>query len=138
MFLEEIKGKKVDYIVGPEARGLILGAAIAKELKIGFINGLVLAIFSFILVFLFMLITQQGIKTDSFYAPDAVKAATIISISLLVAMSVSSFIGSLVPVIFLKIKIDPAVASGPFITTVNDVIALLIYYGFAYLLFLAF
>ena len=112
--------------------------AILKELKIGFINGLVLAIFSFILVFLFMLITQQGIKTDSFYAPDAVKAATIISISLLVAMSVSSFIGSLVPVIFLKIKIDPAVASGPFITTVNDVIALLIYYGFAYLLFLAF
>ena len=33
----EIKEKKVDYIVGPEARGLILGAAIAKELNIGFI-----------------------------------------------------------------------------------------------------
>lgn len=36
-FVKEIKDKKVDYIVGPEARGLILGAAIAKELKIGFI-----------------------------------------------------------------------------------------------------
>ena len=36
-FTEEIKDKKVDYIVGPEARGLILGAAIAKELNIGFI-----------------------------------------------------------------------------------------------------
>ena len=36
-FLTEIKEKKVDYIVGPEARGLILGAAIAKELNIGFI-----------------------------------------------------------------------------------------------------
>lgn len=36
-FTEEIKGKEVDYIVGPEARGLILGAAIAKELNIGFI-----------------------------------------------------------------------------------------------------
>lgn len=36
-FVTEIKEKKVDYIVGPEARGLILGAAIAKELNIGFI-----------------------------------------------------------------------------------------------------
>lgn len=36
-FVTEIKEKKVDYIIGPEARGLILGAAIAKELNIGFI-----------------------------------------------------------------------------------------------------
>ena len=36
-FIEKIKDKKIDYIVGPEARGLILGAAIAKELNIGFI-----------------------------------------------------------------------------------------------------
>ena len=36
-FVEEIKDKEVDYIVGPEARGLILGAAIANKLKIGFI-----------------------------------------------------------------------------------------------------
>ena len=36
-FVEEIKNKEVDYIVGPEARGLILGAAIATKLGIGFI-----------------------------------------------------------------------------------------------------
>ena len=36
-FGKEIKYKEIDYIVGPEARGLILGAAIAKELNIGFI-----------------------------------------------------------------------------------------------------
>lgn len=36
-FVEEIRGKRVDYIVGPEARGLIIGAAIAKELNVGFI-----------------------------------------------------------------------------------------------------
>ena len=36
-FVEEIKDKNVDYIVGPEARGLIIGAAVANELKIGFI-----------------------------------------------------------------------------------------------------
>jgi len=36
-FVKEIKDKNVDYIVGPEARGLIIGAAVANELNIGFI-----------------------------------------------------------------------------------------------------
>ena len=36
-FVEEIKNKEVDYIVGPEARGLIIGAAVANQLNIGFI-----------------------------------------------------------------------------------------------------
>lgn len=36
-FVEEIKDKNVDYIIGPEARGLIIGAAIANQLEIGFI-----------------------------------------------------------------------------------------------------
>ena len=36
-FVEEIQDKNVDYIVGPEARGLIIGAAIANKLGIGFI-----------------------------------------------------------------------------------------------------
>lgn len=36
-FVEEIKDKNLDYIVGPEARGLIIGAAVANELEIGFI-----------------------------------------------------------------------------------------------------
>ena len=36
-FTEEIKSKNVDYIVGPEARGLIIGAAIADRLNLGFI-----------------------------------------------------------------------------------------------------
>ena len=36
-FAQEIQGKNVDYIVGPEARGLIIGAAVANKLGIGFI-----------------------------------------------------------------------------------------------------
>jgi len=36
-FVQEIQCKDVDYIVGPEARGLIIGAAVANKLKIGFI-----------------------------------------------------------------------------------------------------
>jgi magnesium transporter len=41
-----------------------------------------------------------------------------------------------VPIIFKKLKIDPAVASGPLITTINDLVAVVAYYGLAWLLLL--
>ena len=40
-----------------------------------------------------------------------------------------------IPMIFKKIHVDPAVASGPLITTVNDLVAVIAYYGLAYILF---
>ena len=109
--------------------------AILKELRIGFINGLILGTLSFTFVLLFLFITKQGVHGEMFTWPEAIKGAGIVGIALLSAMSVSSFVGAIVPVIFLKIHIDPAVASGPFITTINDITALLIYYGLAMLLF---
>lgn len=45
------------------------------------------------------------------------------------AMVISSLVGTIVPMFFHKIKIDPAVASGPLITTVNDLVAVVTYYG---------
>jgi magnesium transporter len=42
--------------------------------------------------------------------------------------------GTLVPLLINALKIDPAIASGPFITTVNDILSLLIYFGIASLL----
>ena len=50
-------------------------------------------------------------------------------------MVISSLVGTMVPMLFHKIHIDPAVASGPLITTVNDLVAVVTYYGLA-LLFL--
>ena len=44
-------------------------------------------------------------------------------------MVISSMVGTVIPMFFHKIKIDPAVASGPLITTVNDLVAVLTYYG---------
>ncbi len=52
----------------------------------------------------------------------------------MVAMVISSLVGTLIPMFFHKIKIDPAVASGPLITTVNDLVAVVTYYGLAWLL----
>lgn len=48
-------------------------------------------------------------------------------------MVISSLVGTLIPMLFHKIHIDPAVASGPLITTVNDLVAVVTYYGLAML-----
>ena len=50
-------------------------------------------------------------------------------------MSIAAFLGAFVPYILSKLKVDPAVASGPFITTINDIVAIVIYYGLASMLF---
>lgn len=55
----------------------------------------------------------------------------IVGISILFTLSASAVIGSVIPLIINKLKFDPAVASGPFITTLNDIIGLLIYFSIA-------
>ena len=54
-----------------------------------------------------------------------------VGMSLIVSMAVSSLVGTLIPMLFHKIHIDPAVASGPLITTINDLVAVVVYYGLA-------
>ena len=109
--------------------------AIFKEIRVGFFNGLILSILSFAFVFGYLWIFDKGVHASSFTYEEAFKGAGIVGMALLIAMTVSSFVGSLVPIFFSKIHIDPAVASGPFITTINDITALLIYYGLAAILF---
>ena len=48
-------------------------------------------------------------------------------------MTVSSFTGTIIPILFKKAKVDPAVASGPLISTVNDMVAVVTYYGLAWI-----
>lgn len=108
---------------------------IIKELKIGFCNGFFLAILAFSFVFLFLKITNQGVISETFNLMEAFKGASIVGLALLISMTMGSFVGAVVPTIFKRINVDPAVASGPFITTINDLTALLIYYGLSALLF---
>ena len=115
----------------------VYGKTILKELRVGFLNGLILGVVSFIFVFAFLCIRKQPIvEGDPFMVYECLKAAGIVGISLLVAMTASSIVGSFVPILLTKIHVDPAVASGPFITTLNDLLAIAIYYGLAWLLFL--
>ena len=101
---------------------------IAKEMNIGFCNGTILGILSFICIGIFIAV----VKGKGFYFGFAVSGC--IGVALLVAMVISSMVGTVIPIFFHKIKIDPAVASGPLITTVNDLVAVVTYYGMAWLL----
>ncbi|AOM84509.1 magnesium transporter [Salisediminibacterium beveridgei] len=57
--------------------------------------------------------------------------AFVVGLSLFLTLSIATIVGAVVPVIITKLKLDPAIASGPFITTVNDVLGLMIYFTIA-------
>ena len=101
---------------------------VIKEMKVGFSNGLLLGILSLVCLGIYIKIFKGYTIYKAFMVSGCV------GISLLVAMIISSLVGTLVPLFFHKIKVDPAVASGPLITTVNDLVAVVTYYGLAWIL----
>ena len=60
--------------------------------------------------------------------------AAIVAVALFSAMTFAAVFGALVPLALHRLKVDPAVASGPFVTITNDISALLIYFGVTVLL----
>lgn len=55
----------------------------------------------------------------------------VVGSSLLLTLIIGTLAGTIIPLILYKLKVDPAVASGPLITTINDILSLLIYFGLA-------
>ena len=98
-----------------------------KEVRVGFSNGLLLGTMSFIFVGLYILLFKGNTFGYSFLVSGCV------GFSLLASMVISSLVGTLVPMFFSKIKVDPAVASGPLITTINDLVAVVTYYGMVWI-----
>ena len=103
---------------------------IFKEIRVGLANGLLLGVASFLFIGLYIYLLK------GYPAMFAFAVSACVGTALLVAMLVSSFVGTTVPIIFDRIHIDPAVASGPFITTINDLIAVISYYGLSWILLL--
>lgn len=60
--------------------------------------------------------------------------STLVGLAMLSAVVISAVLGALVPLLFRRFGVDPAIASGPLVTTLNDVVSLLIYFGTAILL----
>jgi magnesium transporter len=106
-------------------RGLATGAIqttdilvrLWKELRVAFLNGIIC---SFILAGM------------SWYLTDDVGRAIISGISLLIVVCFAAVVGSTIPIILKRMNIDPAIATGPFITTTSDIIGIAIYLGFAF------
>ena len=102
---------------------------LTKEFTVGLINGLILGALSFGVVFGFLYLTKSPITVGgAFNIHDCLLVSMSVGISLVASMSISSVVGFLFPVILKKCKVDPAVASGPMITTVNDLCSACIYY----------
>jgi len=87
-----------------------------KEMLLALLNGFILAI----LLLLFTWIWKGAFAT-----------ALAISLSLIVVIVVAGFIGTFIPLFLNKRNIDPAIATGPFITTSNDIFGILIYFWIA-------
>ena len=100
---------------------------VVKEMKIGFCNGGLLGLLSFVCIGLYIYL----FKGKSLLFAYAVSGC--IGTALLLAMVISSAVGTCIPLVFKKVNIDPAVASGPLITTVNDLVAVVAYYGLSWI-----
>ena len=101
---------------------------VGKEMRVGFMNGLFLGILAFSFIGLYVWLLKNNPVSHAFIISGCV------GLALMIAMVISSLVGTLIPMLFHKIKIDPAVASGPLITTINDLVAVVTYYGLVWLL----
>lgn len=105
---------------------------IGKETRVALLNGLALGLFSFAIVGGYLVLLGGHTPAVAFTTAGCVGAA------LWFAMTISGFTGAAIPMCFYRLGIDPAVASGPLITTVNDLVAVVSYYGLAWALLLNF
>ena len=101
---------------------------VLKEMRIGLCDGLVLGALSFVFVGIYIW------KLKGYEMFFSFTVSLCVGIALTAAMVISSMVGTIVPMFFHKIHVDPAVASGPLITTVNDLVAVISYYGLAWVL----
>ena len=105
----------VQGLANDDVKGSI-NSRLLKEMLLAALNGVILALF----LFVFVWITKGDLQT-----------ALAISVSLVVVIIVAGLIGTFVPLFLNKRGIDPAIATGPFITTSNDIFGILIYFMIA-------
>ena len=108
----------VQGLANDDVKGSI-NSRLLKEMLLAALNGVILALFLFLFVWIY-----EG-KID---------LALAISVSLVVVIIIAGLIGTFVPLFLNKRGVDPAIATGPFITTSNDIFGILIYFSIAKLI----
>ncbi|MFK5883228.1 MAG: magnesium transporter [Candidatus Izemoplasma sp.] len=96
-----------------------------RETGTGVLNGLLIGGILFVATYAFLTLSNNI---------DAFKIAEVVSLSIFASLTVSTLAGALIPIVINTFKIDPAVASGPFVTMINDIIALSVYFTLATIL----
>jgi len=91
-----------------------VGRRLWMEMRVALINGVICGLILGLIV---------GLWLKDF------RLALIVTIAVMVIILFSGLIGSAIPLFLKKMNIDPALASGPFVTTTNDILSLLIYLG---------
>ena len=99
-----------------------------KEIRVGLCNGLIVGGISIVFTGLFIWLARGQAVGSAFAISGCIGGA------LALAMLISSFVGTIIPIILDKVGFDPAGASGPLISTINDLVAAVTYYGLAWLL----
>ncbi|AQS94495.1 magnesium transporter [Polaribacter sp. BM10] len=105
----------VQGLANDDVKGSIY-SRLLKEMLLAALNGVILALFLFIFVWIYK---------------GEVNLSLAISVSLVVVIIIAGLIGTFVPLFLHKRGIDPAIATGPFITTSNDIFGILIYFMIA-------
>ena len=95
------------------------GKRILKMLLLALTTGIVLAVISYLIVWVWK---------------DDVSLGSVVALSLIGVVMLSSFMGTSTPLVLDKLGINPALASGPFITTTNDILGIIVYLAIAHLL----
>ena len=97
-----------------------LFARLGKEFLVAILNGLVCSV----LILGYTLVFE-----------DSINLAASVSVALILVIVFAGLFGTFVPLMLDKYKIDPALATGPFITTMNDIVGLFIYFGIGHLMY---
>ena len=116
----------IRVLMDEQLSGRDTAALVFKEFRVALLNGTVLGSLSAGLIGLYIWLVQGH---DSLFA---FSTSGCIGLAMVIAMTVSGLTGTVIPMLFKKFRIDPAVASGPLITTINDLVAVVAYYGLAW------
>ncbi len=93
---------------------------VSKELAVGLILGIIYGLFIGIIA-----------KFTFSSEPFAIPLAFAVGLAIISSMSIAALVGSMVPLIFERLNIDPAVATGPFVTTSIDIVSVYCYFMIA-------
>lgn len=117
----------IRVLMDQQIGGKRLVGLVWKETRVGVLNGVLLGLLSFAAIGGYLCLQGNG-PAFAFAVSGCLGAAMVL------AMLASSLSGTIIPIVFKKLGVDPAVASGPLITTVNDLVAVISYYGLAWLI----